>query len=82
MSPPLFLHCVLCIYVCSHCCRKEAGTLAAELGVIHIHNDLEAGERMRRVHSVARKEQHCVATTSIGVGVNLNPQHVVVQGLT
>ncbi len=70
------------MYVCSYCCRKEAEKLAAELGVIHIHSDLEAGERMRRVHSVARKEKRCVATTSIGVGVNLNPRHVVVKGLT
>lgn len=69
-------------HVCSHCCRKEAEKLAAELGVIHIHSDLEAGERMRRVLSVAQKKQRCVATTSIGVGVNLNPTHVVVLGLT
>lgn len=37
---------------------------------------------MRRVISVARKEQRCVATTSIGVGVNLNPHHVAIKGLT
>ncbi len=82
MPTPLFLHRILFIYVRSHCSRKEAEKLAAELGIIFIHSDLEACERMRRVRSVAQKQQRCVATTSIGVGVNLNPQHVVVKGLT
>jgi hypothetical protein len=61
--------------------RKEAEDLAAELGVLFIHSKLDDAVRKDRIARVLQGAC-CVATSSIGVGVNLDPKHVVVFGTT
>ena len=61
--------------------RKEAEQTAAELGVLHIHSQLEDTERRRRIE-LLKKGARCVATSAIGVGCNLGPKHVCGYGHT
>jgi HrpA-like RNA helicase len=56
--------------------------MARDLGLVCIHSKLEPSERMRLIRDVLKGKQRCVATTSIGVGVNLDPLHLVIYGLT
>jgi hypothetical protein len=62
--------------------KREAETMALALGLVCIHSKLEPSVRMRLIKDVLAGKARCVATTSIGVGVNLNPLHLVIYGLT
>jgi superfamily II DNA helicase RecQ len=61
--------------------KIEAETLAAELGILFIHSELEPEERKRRIERV-KQGARCVATSVVAVGVNLNPKKVALLGHT
>lgn len=62
--------------------RGQAEKLARDLGIIYIHSGCEDGDRRKKIAAVSRGDARCVATSSIGVGVNMGPKHVVILDLT
>jgi ATP-dependent DNA helicase RecQ len=62
--------------------RGQAEQLGRDLGLIFIHSGCEDGDRRRKIDAVSRGELRCVATSSIGVGVNMAPKHVVIFDFT
>ena len=62
--------------------RGQAEQLARDLGIIFIHSGCDDADRRKKIAAVSRGEVRCVATSSIGVGVNMDPKHVVIFDFT
>jgi hypothetical protein len=62
--------------------RGQAEQLAKDLGIIFIHSECEDADRRKKIDAVSRGQVRCVATSSIGVGVNMDPKHVVIFDFT